>query len=389
MMKIMMTGGGTAGHAMVNKILIPILQRERDCQISYIGSHFGPERHLIEEMNTVTYYGISTGKLRRYFSWENSKDLFRVLKGIYDAYRILRKEQPNVIFSGGGFVSVPVVIAAGMQKIPVLIRETDYTVGLANKICIRFAKKVFVTFPDTAKQIRKIPCGYCGLIVRPELLEKNTGTEGQKNLPTILILGGSQGSSHINQLVWNNLNILTRRFEVVHICGRKKTNSEISSYPNYIQYEYVDDMGRLYAAADIVIARCGSNTISECLALRKKMVCIPLSGGCSRGEQLENAGYAVAHGSAVILREEEISINGLLQSIEEVSGKEENGETALKPDLLLLNCQKQVREIRAAALVDLKMKFTKCIRRGRGINWAELSPWEEQMYLEIAEIYEE
>ena len=147
-MKIVFTGGGTAGHAMVNTVLIPYLQK-KECKITYVGSKRGMEKAMISEIDNVRYYSISTGKLRRYISFENFTDIFRLGKGIIEAWRILKKEKPQLIYSSGGYVSVPVVWAAFLLRIPVILRETDYSAGLANKLCIPFAKKLYVTFPDS------------------------------------------------------------------------------------------------------------------------------------------------------------------------------------------------------------------------------------------------
>lgn len=347
-MKIILTGGGTAGHAMVNKVLIPLL-KEDDWQIVYIGSQHGAEKNMMEDQGIATYYGIRTGKLRRYLSWSNVSDFFKVWKGIIEAYQIIKKEKPNVIYSGGGFVSVPVVLAGGLLKIPILIRETDFTVGLANKICMRFAKKVFVTFPDTTLQIKKVPCEYQGIIVRPELLNvdhKNTfNTAFSNDNPVILVLGGSLGSEMINKQIWNNLSSLLCRYNILHICGKGKTNQRLLCDERYRQYEYVEDMGELYNLSDVVITRCGSNAIIEGLALGKRMVCIPISNKYSRGEQIENAQYAIRNGCAVMIEEDQLSVDTLLKAVHKVLNKPINPKLILNSKMLMENCGTQIAEI--------------------------------------------
>ncbi|MTK63370.1 MAG: undecaprenyldiphospho-muramoylpentapeptide beta-N-acetylglucosaminyltransferase [Methanobacterium sp.] len=380
-MKVAFTGGGTAGHAMVNKVLIPLLH-EDEYKIIYIGSYNGAEKAMIENQGIADYYGISTGKLRRYFSWDNVKDLFKVLKGVFQAYRILRKEMPNVLFSGGGFVSVPVIIAAHFLKIPILIRETDFSIGLANRICIPFAQKVFVTFPDTKLKVNTVPCDYCGLIIRPELLDtKHSATKSER--PTVLVMGGSLGSQSINQVIWNNADNLLCRYNILHICGKGKINRQLQSNEKYRQYEYVEDMADLYSRADVIITRCGSNAISEGLALGKPMVCIPLPSRSSRGEQKQNALYAVQNGCATIIEENELCYETLVTAIEEVLKKPINPKLVLNKERLMCNCRKLITEIKSQAMKNLEERFIKLIEKGRSIDYNSLSEWEFKVFLEL------
>lgn len=354
-MKIVLTGGGTAGHAMANKVLIPFLKEDPENEIVYIGSWHGAERGLIEKGEEIAYFPISTGKLRRYLSFENVKDIFRVLKGIADAYGILKREKAGIVLSGGGFVSLPVVLAAWLRKIPVIIRETDISMGLANKICVRFAEKIFTTFPDTLWKIHGIPCECSGLVIRPELLRgKSLGTlkEGEeKDRVSVLIMGGSQGSQGMNQSIWEHAEQLSKRFQITHLCGKNKKNPDIKA-PGYVQLEYTDDMTDLYAQADVVVTRCGSNAVSEILALGKRAVCIPISRKSSRGEQLANAVYAVQNGCAVILEEEKLSNETLIEAISLVLQKPLNDSCIMTKDLLNENCRHMHKELQIAAQAD-------------------------------------
>lgn len=350
-MKIVLTGGGTAGHAMVNAILADMLKKHSGDKIYYIGSHRGAERELIERIEQVSYYPISTGKLRRYFSLENAKDFFRVCKGIIEAYRILKQEKVNLVFSGGGFVSLPVVLAARLLKIKILIRETDISIGLANRICMRFADKIFTTFPDTLQYLqssfcKRIPCECSGLIVRAELLKENNVHKQIHCPPIVLVMGGSLGSNMINRIIWENIEQLSKEFQITHLCGKGQTNAAVKSCA-YVQKEYATDMADLYAQADVVVTRCGSNAISEGLALGKRMVCIPISNRFSRGEQTDNAHYAQRHGCTVIVKEDDLCAKTLAEAIKEVLEKPLHSECLLSENILNENCRRLVHEMHA------------------------------------------
>lgn len=318
-MKIIFTGGGTAGHVMVNRILIPFLQRkDPDCNIAYIGSHKGMERQMISELSNVPFYGISTGKLRRYFSLKNVLDVFRVIKGFFDSIKILKEERPQLIYSGGGYVVVPVVWAARCLRIPVLLRETDFTVGLANRLCMPYAKEMFVTFPDTQQKIQSVTSSFPGMIVRPELFDSHSRFELNisDNKPICLVIGGSQGAMRINRIIWESLPSLKKSYTVLHICGRGNKNAMYPDTEHYRQIEFTDEIGMYLNLADVVITRSGSNATIEGLSLGKRMVCIPIPGRSSRGEQELNAEFAVLHGNAVLLRESKLTEETLLCSIQ-------------------------------------------------------------------------
>lgn len=387
-MKIALTGGGTAGHAMVNKVLLPLLD-QTNWDTIYIGSYSGAEQKMITSQGIAKYYGISTGKLRRYLSWKNVTDVFRVMKGFCQAYKILTYENPHVIYSGGGFVSVPVILAAAFLQIPVIIRETDYSIGLANKIGMHFAKKVFVTFPDTLQQIQRTPCEYGGLIVRQQLLQNNQNSTQLRNKekPIILVLGGSMGSEILNRAIWEAIPELLPYYEVLHLCGVGNIKENLQEYNGYQQFEYVDQMELLYAKADIVMTRCGSNALSEGLALGKRLICIPLSQKYSRGEQFHNAEYAVKHGNAVILKESILSHHTILTAAKKLMEMTINTESILKEQQLEENCQKQIKEMKRLSLQQLEKQFLNHLKYGNKIIWEELKDWELLIFEELSECY--
>lgn len=320
--KIVLTGGGTAGHVTPNIALLPVL-KEHGFEISYIGSYEGIEKELIEKEN-IKYYGISSGKLRRYIDVKNITDIGRVLKGIEDARRVLRKEKPNVIFSKGGFVTVPVAIASSMLRIPLIIHESDLTIGLANKIAMKFAKKICCTFPETLKHLPENVGVLTGTPIRQELFEGNK-TKGEElcgfleNKPSILIMGGSQGSKIINDVIRNSLDELLAEFNIVHICGKGNVQPNINEdgkKQGYKQFEYVgEELKDLLAMSDMMISRAGANAISEFLALRKPQLLIPLSKNASRGDQILNANSFKKQNYSIVLQEEDLNKESLLSEI--------------------------------------------------------------------------
>ena len=289
MKKIVLTGGGTAGHVTPNIAILPSL-KERDYEIHYIGSYEGIEKKLIADYD-IPYYGISTGKLRRYFDPKNFSDPFRVVKGFAQARKILKKIKPDVIFSKGGFVSVPVVRAASTLKIPCIIHESDMTPGLANKLCIPIATKICCNFPETLKCLPEDKAVLTGSPIRQEL-RKGSREAGLKlcgfdnTKPVILVIGGSQGAANVNAAVREALDELLKDFQIAHICGPGKLDNVLLVKPGYKQFEYVKaDLKDLFAMADVVISRAGANAICELLALQKPNLLIPLMAG-SRGDQL-------------------------------------------------------------------------------------------------------
>jgi UDP-N-acetylglucosamine--N-acetylmuramyl-(pentapeptide) pyrophosphoryl-undecaprenol N-acetylglucosamine transferase len=320
--KILLTGGGSAGHITVNLALIPLFI-QAGWEVIYLGSINGIERELISSIQEVAYYAVSTGKLRRYFDLQNFTDIFQVIRGIIQSYKIIQAEKPQIIFSKGGFVSVPVVLGSLLNRIPVVIHESDLTPGLANKITLRFAQKICTTFPDT---VNKLPPGkgeFIGAIVRPELKQGDSGKGrhlcGFDSVkPIILIVGGSLGSVHINQVLRSILDPLLAKYQIIHICGQGNLVKELN-YSGYQQFEYVNqELADLMSLADLVISRAGSNFIFEFLALRKPMILIPLSQKSSRGDQIENARAFAKQGFAEVILEESLTANLLLELVNSV-----------------------------------------------------------------------
>ena len=333
MKKIILTGGGTAGHVTPNIALMPELKK-RGYEISYIGSYAGMEKELIEAVS-IPYTGIASGKLRRYFDLKNFTDPFRVIHGYFQAKRILKKEKPDVVFSKGGFVSVPVVLAAGRLHIPAIIHESDMTPGLANRIAMRGAAKVCCNFPETLKNLPAEKAVLTGTPIRAELLSgdkdkalKFTGLSGDK--PILLIIGGSQGSVFVNNAVRNSLNELLLDFSIIHLCGKGNLDESLAGREGYVQYEYISgELPDLFAAADVVISRAGANAICELLALRKPNILIPLSLNASRGDQILNARSFESQGFSYVMEEESISEDALCAAVRKVYKDRENYKKAM------------------------------------------------------------
>ena len=321
MKRIVLTGGGTAGHVTPNIALLPNLLKE-GYEVHYIGSYDGIERKLIEELN-IPYYGISSGKLRRYFDPKNFSDPIKVIKGYGEARKLMKKIKPDVVFSKGGFVTVPVVLAAKRFHIPTIIHESDMTPGLANKICIPSAKKVCANFPETVSYLPAGKAVLTGTPIRKELFSGNkiSGLNFcgfNRNKPVVLVVGGSTGSVKVNEAVRSILPELLEKFQVIHLCGKGKLDNSINT-TGYVQYEYIkNELSDLLDAADVVISRAGANAICELLALRKPNILIPLSAASSRGDQILNAESFEKQGYSYVLKEETLSDAKLLEAVETV-----------------------------------------------------------------------
>ncbi len=307
--KIVLTGGGTAGHVTPNIALLPYL-KEAGYDVYYIGSKNGIEKQLIEDYR-IPYTGISTGKLRRYFDVKNFTDPFRVINGFFEARRRLKELRPDVVFSKGGFVSVPVVRAAHSLKIPCIIHESDMTPGLANKLCFGAASKVCCNFPETVKSLPEGKAVLTGTPIRDELFtgdrEKGLslcGFTGDK--PVIMIMGGSQGAVAVNKAVRNHLDELLADFQVVHLCGKGHLDPALNDKKGYKQFEYVkEDLKHIFAATDLMISRSGANAICEILALQIPNILVPLSAG-SRGDQVLNANSFARQGYSEVVATDDL-----------------------------------------------------------------------------------
>lgn len=322
MKKIVLTGGGTAGHVTPNIALLPRL-KELGYEIYYFGSFDGIEKKLIADFD-VPYYGISTGKFRRYFDPKNFTDPFRVIKGYSEARKYLKELKPDVVFSKGGFVSVPVVRAAASLDIPCIIHESDMTPGLANKLCIPVADKICCNFPETMKQLSPEKAVLTGSPIREELAKGNADAGRQlcgfnTDKPVVMVIGGSLGAANVNRFVRAALPELLKDFQVVHLCGKDKVDNMLLNQPGYKQFEYLkSELKDIFAMADVVISRAGANAICELLALKKPNILIPLPSASSRGDQLLNAKSFEAQGFSMVINEDDLSEKLLAEKVHEL-----------------------------------------------------------------------
>lgn len=344
--KVILTGGGTVGHVMLNKLLIPEFINQ-NAEPVYIGSKDGIEREMIRS-TSIKYHPISSGKLRRYLSFENLKDVFKVTKGIIDARRVLKKEKPDLVFSKGGFVSVPVVLAAKSLNIPVYIHESDLSPGLANKISTKFATKCFVTFEKTMDYLPADKTEFLGPVIRDELSggQSEAGyaiTGFTADQPVLLFMGGSLGAMSINEFISENIDALTAEYQIIHLCGKGNADTLLNGHENYIQFEFVnEELAHLMEIAGIVIGRSGSNAIYELLLNRKPMILIPLPLSQSRGDQLENARHFSDQGYAEVIYEEDLTLDNFQEKMEKINKsrddiikKMEEYDGGFKPEALV------------------------------------------------------
>lgn len=322
MSKIVLTGGGTAGHVTPNLALLPALNKE-GFEITYVGSYDGIEKQLATDQG-LNYVGVATGKFRRYLDVKNLTDPFKVVKGFNEAKKFLKDYKPDVVFSKGGFVSVPVVRAAAALKIPCIIHESDMTPGLANKLCYGAAKKVCCNFPET---VSKLPAGkavHTGTPIRAELFTGDTargkafcGFTDDK--PVLMVTGGSLGAVAVNKALREALPLLLPTFNVCHLCGKNKKDESLEGTKGYVQFEYIkDEMKDLFAMADVIISRAGANAICEIVALKKPNILIPLPAKSSRGDQLLNAESFASQGYSKVLDQDTLSPELLADTVSAV-----------------------------------------------------------------------
>jgi len=317
MKSIVLTGGGTAGHIMPHFALLPYLQKNFS-KIYYIGSFNGMEKNLIEKQTNISYFGVTTTKLVRKFTLKNLFIPFQLFKGIKEAKKHLKHLMPSVVFSKGGFVSLPVVIACKRLKIPVISHESDITLGLANKIIYHYSKVLCTSFESTAHIKKRMV--YTGSPIREQIFNGNKNLIVEKygldnSKPTLLFLGGSLGAKIINELVFENIHDLLKEYNVLHITGKNNNHSKLNNIKGYAQTEFVNDIENFYACADCVISRAGSNVIFELLVLKKPMLLIPLPKSESRGDQILNANYMKEKGFAKVLMQENLTSASLKQKI--------------------------------------------------------------------------
>lgn len=332
--RIVFTGGGTAGHVTPNLALIDALKRE-GWQVDYIGSKASIEEGVIQAIN-IPFHAISSGKLRRYFSWKNFLDPFKILLGVFQSFRMLRKLQADIVFSKGGFVAFPVVLGAFLNKIPVVAHESDITPGLANRLCFPFVNKICLTFTDAKRNFKKPEMvEVTGTPIRQELFN-GSREEGLKlcgfspDKPCLLVMGGGQGALKLNQAIRDGLGTLNEHYQVIHLCGKGKLDNSISN-PMYCQFEYASDtLPHLFAAADLIVSRAGANALYEILALQKPHVLVPLSAKVSRGDQIQNAKYFSKQGISTVVDDDTLTAEGLIKAINHVNTNREEIVTKLK-----------------------------------------------------------
>ena len=321
MKKIVLTGGGTLGHVTPHLSLIPHLL-QAGYEIHYIGTEKGMEAEKIRSVPGVTYHAVQSGKLRRYFSWQNFIDPFKVIAGAFQSARLMGKIKPDVVFSKGGFVAVPVVFGAWLHRVPVVCHESDLTPGLANRLCAPFARKIATTFPECAQALGP-KAEMTGTPLRPELFRGSRarglsllGFDGSR--PILLMMGGSSGAQAVNKALREALPRLVKQFDVAHICGKGNLDEGLQGIPGYRQLEFLDaELPDALACADLVLSRAGSNALCEFQALCKPMLLVPYPKGASRGDQILNAQSLQKRGLARVLLQEDMTADTLVKSLEE------------------------------------------------------------------------
>lgn len=343
MKKIVLTGGGTAGH--IYPALAVSESLGEDYQIHFIGGN-GMEKEIVPKEKGITFHEISTVKLQRKLTPKNLLIPFKLIKAVRDAKKVLKEIQPNVIFSKGGFVSVPTVIAGKKLGIPIVSHESDLSFGLANKIILKRCNVMCTTFKQTAKRKK---CVFTGQPIRAKVFKGNRCKileqgDFDMRLPNLLVIGGSLGAKFINEKIWENVDILTTKFNIVHIAGKQA--KENHTHKNYLQVSYADNIGDYYAFADYAISRAGSGVINELLTLRIPALLIPLSKACSRGDQIENAKLFANMGVAEILQEEEYSQEKFLAKLDNLIKNTENIKKNMKLTQNFNSCEKIIEIIK-------------------------------------------
>lgn len=327
---IVLTGGGSAGHVTPNLAIIEKLKPE-GFELYYIGTENGIEKSIV---TNIPYYSIEAGKLRRYLSKENIKDIFKIFKGYRQAILILKKINPDLVFSKGGFVSVPVVWAASKLNIPVILHESDFTPGLANKLCLKKAQKICLSFePENTDNAKEV---YTGSPVRDSLLHGNKecgmrflGFEGNK--PILLIMGGSLGAQAINDAADEALPELLEQYDIIQLRGKGNLNNSLNNISGYRQFEFIDsDLADVFATVDIAVSRAGANTIFEFLALNIPALLIPLPLSASRGDQILNAKYFSSKGYSHIIEQENLNAQSLIKSVNNLYNSRSSCENAMR-----------------------------------------------------------
>jgi UDP-N-acetylglucosamine--N-acetylmuramyl-(pentapeptide) pyrophosphoryl-undecaprenol N-acetylglucosamine transferase len=330
-MRLLIVGGGSAGHVLPALPVIDAARRQGD-EVTFVGTHTGLEESLVSDSG-ADFFAVSAGKLRRYWDWQNVTDLFRILGGVVQAFFLLGRVKPDVVFSKGGFVSFPVALAAWLRRVPVVAHESDITPGLANRLVIPFAATLCVSFAQTQVSSQRLRVVHTGTPLRAEILQGDPARGRQmlaleSGKPLLVVTGGSLGADALNGAVRGAISVLTQRFDVLHVCGPGKL-SDVEA-PGYIQREYVSQgWGDMLAAADVVVSRAGANALFELLALGKLNLLVPLSARASRGDQLQNAAYAREQGYSAVLEEQDLTPQSLVGALDALLNEGEQYHAAL------------------------------------------------------------
>lgn len=353
MKRIVFTGGGTAGHVTPNLAIMPHFI-ENGWEVHYVGTADGIERQLVEPLDAVTYHTIHSGKLRRYFHIRNFSDPFRVLQGAAEANALMRRLRPNVLFSKGGFVSVPVVYGAWLHRVPTILHESDITPGLANRMTIPLARTICTTFPEATLALGAKAI-HTGTPLRPSLFAGDRagglallGFDGEK--PILLMMGGSSGATSVNRVLRDALDSLLPVFDIIHICGKGNVDETLADRPGYRQMEYAsDELPDIFAACDLMLSRAGANALSEILALRKPVLLVPYPLTASRGDQVANAASFAQRGLAKVLPQEELTPETLIRALMQLWDSRDALTDAMSREPYLSGTQHVIELIEAAA----------------------------------------
>lgn len=354
---ILFTGGGTAGHVTPNIALIDELQHD-GWDVAYVGSADGIEKTIMDKIG-IRFYSVANGKLRRYYSMKNLLDPFKIVWGIFQSIFLIAKLKPSVVFSKGGFVAFPVVVGAYLNRVPVIAHESDISPGLATRLCLPFVNKLCLTFEAGKKYFKKQDkIVVTGTPIRQQLFT-GSASKGLKlcgfneDKPCILVIGGSLGAGSINKCIREHLEQLTKQFQIIHICGKDKIDTNLNQMLGYKQLEYAnEELADYFAAANFVISRSGANSLYEILALNKAHILIPLSAKASRGDQIQNARYFQEQGISIVIQDEDLSGDTLTKAIAELMQNKAEIEQKIKALHIASAAEKIVAIIKEQAHVQ-------------------------------------
>ncbi len=342
-------GGGTGGHiypglAVADELRKKAAESETPIKIYWIGNSSGMDRNLVEKSGSVDLFvGVPSGKLRRYFSFRNFIDVFKIFAGFVKSFLFLLRNRPVLLFSKGGFVSVPPCAASFLLRIPVYTHECDFTPGLATRINSRFAKKILISYEETKTYLpeeKRLSAVFTGNPVRPAFYSADpekgreflfsSRSDYDSSKPVLLVLGGSLGAHQINTLISENIEWLTQRYNVVHQCGEKDAELMPQNIPGYFLHPFIyGEMCDVIACADVILSRAGANSIWECSVLGKPMILIPLCGSGTRGDQVDNAHYFEGKGAAMVLLKDYAESAYLKGALEKMRDEEVRNRYAL------------------------------------------------------------